>query len=131
MSYSTPLRNARMNLVRDAIAGGTLYLCSGTKPNPVRLPGAEEILSQHVLPTGVPNAAAGTLAIETGIGVDTAANNTGTPGWTVLTDATGTLVACKSSTELALTLTYPTGDTQIVAGREVRVTRLALTEGNA
>ncbi len=131
MSYATNLRNARMNLVRDAIAGGTLYLCSGAKPSPVRLPQPAEILSQHSLPGQVPSATNGTLAIESGVGVDTSANNTGLPTWTAIADATGSMVACKSTSELALILTYPAGDTQIVAGREVRVSRLALTEGNA
>ncbi len=131
MSYATALRNARQNLVRDAIAGGTLYICSGAKPAPPRLPQPAEILSQHTLPSQVASATNGTLAVESGIGIDTSANNTGLPGWTAIADSTGAMVACKSTSELALILTYPAGDTQIVAGREVRVTRLALTEGNA
>lgn len=131
MSYITSLRNARMNSVRDAIAGGTFYICSGAKPSTPALPGAGAILSQHTLPGTIPDAAGGVLTIASGIGVDTAANNTGAPGYTAFANAAGQIVACKSLAELALTVTYPSGDTQVVAGREMRVNSIALTEGNA
>lgn len=131
MSYITSLRNARMNQVRDAIAGGTLYVCSGTKPVTPAVPDAGAILSRHALPGSIADAVGGVLTIASGISFDGAADNTGAPGYTAIVNALGAIVGCFSLAELGLSVTYPSGDTQVVQGREMRVTSLSLTEGNA
>ena len=126
------IRNAPLTQLRTEISGGDMLLCKGTKPATLQLPSAGDLLSQHDLGANPGTVSNGLFSLaDSDVAPDMAANNTGLPTWVCFTDSVGAAVAIFAvPSELSLNLNLPTGDTQIVAGREVDVDSLTIADGN-
>lgn len=125
------IRNARLNVIRDAIdagaGAGLLEIYAGTRP---ATGGTVTTLLGTLTfsATSAPNAASGVLTFNA-ITEDSSADATGTASWARITDSTGAFVmdvdVGTSGTEIIL------NTVSIVAGGPIRVTSGTLTEGNA
>lgn len=127
ISYSTTLRNARMDAITTAIGTSGLFrIYDGTKP--AAGGAATTLLAELALSaTAAAAAAAGVLTFNA-ITQDASANATGTATWFRIVTSGGTFVidgtAGTSGTDLILTTA------SIVATQPVSVSSCVLTEGN-
>ena len=132
--YSTAVRTSRMDAIRAAVVGGSLVFCKGTVPSSLAAPSAGDILTQHALSGTVGSVANGVWTISSSdIAADSSANNDATdaddPTYAVFLSSGGTAVAMFPGTEVTMTATPASGDTKIMAGRQVNVTGVTITEG--
>ena len=132
VAYSTAVRNARLNVVRDDIdagaGAGLLRIYDGVRP---ATGGTVTTLLAQLAMTdpSAPDAAAGVLTLSA-ITKDSSADATGTATWARIVRSDGVFVA-----DLSATVTGGGGDLQlstasIVAGAEVDITSFTITAGN-
>ncbi len=127
ISYSTTLRNARMDAITTAIgASGLVRIYDGTKP--AAGGAATTLLAQLALTATAAAAAAGGVLTLNAITQDSSADATGTATWFRVTTSGGTYVidgtVGTSGADLNLTTT------SIVITQPVSITSFVLTEGN-
>ena len=127
ISYSTTLRNARMDAITTAIGTSGLFrIYDGTKPAPGGT--ATTLLAELALSATAAAAAAAGVLTFSAITQDASANGTGTATWFRIVTSGGTYVidgtAGTSGTDLILTTAA------IVATQPVSISSCVLTEGN-
>lgn len=127
ISYSTTLRNARMDAIPTAIgASGLFRIYDGTKPAPGGT--STTLLAELPLSTTSAPAASGGVLTFNAITTDSSANATGTATWFRIVTSGGTYVidgtAGTSGTDLILTTAA------IVATQPVSISSCVLSEGN-
>jgi len=127
ISYSTTLRNARMDAITTAIGTSGLFrIYDGTKPSPGGT--ATTLLAELALSATAAAAAAAGVLTFSAITQDASANATGTATWFRIVTSGGTYVidgtAGTSGTDLILTTAA------IVATQPVSISSCVLTEGN-
>jgi hypothetical protein len=132
ISYSTTLRNTRLDAITTAIDAGTaglLVIYSGTRPATGGT--ATTILAELTLSaTSFPASAAGAMTANVVTG-DASANNTGTASWFRITDSTGAFVmdgdvgATGSGADMEL------NTVSVQSGVAVDITSFVITAGNA
>lgn len=130
IGLSPPLRNARLNLIRDAVdagaGAGLLRVYDGTRP---ASGGTATVLLAELTFTDpcAPAAASGVLTFSA-ITADASANASGTATWCRLVDSTGAFVADGSVGTSGAD--YNLNTVTITAGVQVSCTSAILTEGN-
>ena len=127
ISYSTTLRNARMDAITTAIGTSGLFrIYDGTKPAPGGT--ATTLLAELALSATAAAAAAAGVLTFSAITQDASANGTGTATWFRIVTSGGTYVidgtAGTSGTDLILTTAA------IVATQPISISSCVLTEGN-
>lgn len=131
LGLSSTIRNARLNVIRDAIdagpAAGFLRVYDGVRP--VTGGAATTLLAELTFSDpSAANASGGVLTFSA-ITADTSANATGTATWCRIVDSTGAFVTDGSvGTSNA---DYILNTTAITAGIQVSCSSGAISEGNA
>lgn len=131
ISYSTTIRNNRLNQVRDAIDGGAgaglLRIYDGTRPATCGT--ATTLLAELTFSDPCAGAAASGVLTMSAITADTQANATGTASWFRAVDSTGTCCidgnVGTSGSDLNL------NSTSITINQQVSITSFTITAGNA
>jgi len=135
LGLATALRNARLNLIRDAIdAGsgpGTLKIYTGTRPATGGALSGNTLLGTLTFSDpGAPNAADGVLTFSA-ITQDEAADASGTATWARVEDSDGTFVLDLSVGATGSGADIELNTVSIVAGGPISITSATLTEGNS
>lgn len=131
LAYSTTIRNARLNAIRDAIDGGAgaglLRIYDGSRPatGGTATTLLAELTFTDPCSTG---ASSGTLTMSA-ITADSSANATGTATWFRCVDSTGTFCVDGSVSTSGSDLNL--NSTSISSGQNVAVSSFVITAGNA
>lgn len=131
LAYSTTIRNARLNAIRDAIDGGAgaglLRIYDGSRPatGGTATTLLAELTFTDPCSTG---ASSGTLTMSA-IAADSSANNNGTATWFRCVDSTGTFCVDGSVGTSGSDLNL--NSTTISSGQNVAVSSFVITGGNA
>lgn len=131
LAYSTTIRNARLNAIRDAIDGGAgaglLRIYDGSRPatGGTATTLLAELTFTDPCSTG---ASSGTLTMSA-ITADSSANATGTATWFRCVDSTGTFCVDGSVSTSGSDLNL--NSTSISSGQNVAVSSFVITGGNA
>ncbi len=127
----TTLRNARLNLIRDAVDAGAgagfFRVYDGARP--VTGGTATTLLAELTFSDPSAAAASGGALTFSAITADASANATGTATWGRMVDSTGAFVADFSVGTAGADFNLNT--VSITSGVQVSCTSAALTEGNA
>lgn len=131
ISYSTTVRNNRLNQVRDAIDGGAgaglLRIYDGTRPATCGT--ATTLLAELTFSDPCAGAAASGVLTMSAITADSSANATGTASWFRAVDSTGTCCIDGNTGTSGSDLNL--NSTSIASGQQVSITSFTITAGNA
>lgn len=135
LGLATALRNARLDLIRDAIdagAGpGTLKIYTGTRPATGGALSGNTLLGTLTFADPcAPNAADGVLTFSA-ITQDAAADASGTATWARVADSAGAFVLDLSVGATGSGADIELNTTNIVTGGPISITSATLTEGNS
>lgn len=127
------IRNARLNVIRDAIdaggSAGVLEIYSGSRPATGGT--ATTLLGTLTFSTpSAPDASGGELTFNS-ITEDSSANASGTASWARITDGNGTFVMDMNVGESGSGAQIILNTVTIVEGGPIRVTSGSIVEGNA
>lgn len=129
VKYSTPLRNARLDMLQTLIGTSPLLRWyTGSPPANCAAAATGVLLAEAPLPSTWLAAASGGVAAQAGTWEESAAIATGTPGYFRIYDSTGT--TCHVQGVIGEDLDGDPTE-EIVAGSTVTITGYAITEGNA
>lgn len=130
LSYRTVLRNNRMDqLTSNIAASGLIRIYSGTPPVDVNTALAgNTLLAELACSATFAAAAAGGVLTANAITADSSADATGTATFFRITTSGGTAIIQGSVGTSGADLNFNT--TSIVAGAQVSITSLTITEGN-
>jgi len=135
IGLNATLRNARLNVIRDAIdagtAAGTLKIYSGTRPATGAAPTASEVLLGTLTFSDpcAPAASGGVLTFSAITGANAVADGTAT--WARASDSAGTFVMDLSVGATGSGADITLNTTAIVTGGPISVTSATITSGNA
>jgi hypothetical protein len=130
VSYSTSLRNARLDAITTAVGtSGLLRIYAGTRPATANTAITDQtLLAELTCSSAFAAAAASGVLTANAITEDSSANATGTASFARLTTSGGTAVADLSVATSGAEVTINT--TSIVSGRAVQCSSLVITAGN-
>jgi hypothetical protein len=130
IAYSTTVRNSRLQVVRDAIDGGSaglLRIYDGSRP--ATGGAATTLLAELTFSDPCAGAASGGSLTFSAITSDSSANASGTATWFRCVDSSATIVIDGSVSTSGSDLNLD--NTSINAGQQVACSSFVLTAGNA